>query len=386
MKIISLENLPNNFRIGLDTEFRKALFNTCIKKISMNSLVKELEYAKKTIETLRRGYVSGGKNKKIRRRFLKAKTLRKLAQIANVSFEKVESHITEINSVNASLKIKLPIYSTRELTSLIGHCFGDGYVGTYFGYFNKCKDLIDEVRKNVECIFKLRGNVIKNRGVYFLYFPGIVSQMLKLAGTPVGNKIKQILKVPIWIKNGNETIKSSFLRALFDDEASVKFRGYNRLIQFRLFKNENLIKQHKEFIQDLQELLLDLDIKTTNLHEFKGTENGRYGKTIGVGFEISGQENLLKFLEKIDFAHPNKNNKLAMGIKSYKQIQYRKYEINKLILRELNNGPRDAHIIADKLNRDYEYMLRRLRDLCNKGLIKKLDSTDAKLWKISTIK
>jgi len=314
MKIITLETLPDNFGIGLDKEYRKEIFKVCIQKLGINDLAKKLGYARKTIESLRRGYTSG-KNGKVAKRFLKVRTLKKLAQISDIDIEEIEPHITEISIGNFFLKINLPIYATKELASVIGHCFGDGYVGAYFGYFNKNKGLINEVRGNVKNLFNLQGNVIRHHGVYFLYFPGIISQMLKLSGAPFGNKINQKLKVPIWIKNNDARIKSSFLRALFDDESSVKFKGYDRNIQFALFKKQNLIRWHKNFMTELCQLLLEFHILPSKLRQVN------IKNSVGIKFTISGYYNLIKFSEMINFSHSIKKQKLQNSIQTYKQIQ-----------------------------------------------------------------
>jgi len=315
MKIISLATLPDNFGVGLNKEYRKAIFKASIQKVGMNDLAKKLGYARKTVEGLRRGYTSG-KNRKRANRFLRIRTVKKLAQIATIDIEKIESHITGISFGNSFLKINLPIYTTKKLSSVIGHCFGDGYVGAYFGYFNKNKRLINEVRENVRNLFNLQGNVIRHHGTYFLYFPGIISKILNLVGAPFGNKMQQKLQIPLWIKRGNKKIKSSFLRALFDDESSVKFRRYDRSIQFALFKEKRFLRQHKIFMKELCELLLELQIMPSKLRIIK-TKN-----SIGIRFTISGYHNLISFLNLINFSHPFKRQKLENSIKTYKQIQY----------------------------------------------------------------
>ncbi len=381
-KLIGLEDLPDDFRIRIKDSFRAYIFKKVLEKVFMQDLSKRLNYSRKTIEAWRRGYsyTGGGKVQ----RFIKVEIVKKLLKISEIDLEKTEKSVEGINANALTVKIRLPIKTSKELASIIGHCFGDGYVGSgYFGYFNKNKHLINEVRKNMELTFNITGNVIKSRGVYFLYFPSVLSKLLTLIGASLGNKIKQKLQVPQWIKNGSKELKAAFLRALFDDEGSVKFDGYDRSIHFRLSKNDSLLIQHKEFIKVIQSLLFDLGVETTDLHEYKG-KNGVNGKTINVGFSIHGRVNLKFFLDEIGFKHPRKMKTLICGIESYVQIQYRKGEINRLILEELKNCPKDSFTIANKLDRDFRYVLNKLQTLEKKGYVEKLPPSN--IWKINTQK
>jgi len=319
MKVITLVNLPDNFRIGLDGKFRIKLFNDCIRKLGNSKvLAKELGYARKTIEGLRRGYNSDGRNKKVKR-YIKVKTLRKLAKIVNVNLEKIEQYICEINSIGINLKIKLPIYASPELANTIGHTFGDGHISNQsFQYYNKSMSLIKEVQINIKNIFGIDGKIIFHHGTYMLYFPGIIGKMLLLSGSILGNKNQKFIEIPIWVKNGSKKTKSSFLRALFDDEGSVKFKGYDRSIQFRLFKKKELYRLHKKFFEDLCMLLLDIGIEPTKLRRIKTKDDS----SIGIGFLISNNQNLKIFLKKINFTHPRKKQILEKAVKTYKQIQH----------------------------------------------------------------
>jgi len=120
------------------------------------------------------------------------------------------------------------IENTVSLSNLAGHLFGDGHISPNYwvSYTNKSEMLQKEFEVGVRNVF---GFKIKPRVPYhkaFIYeYPYVVGVILHLVGVPIGNKKHSRCTVPDWVMNGSQDIKVAFIRAIFDDESSVKVRN-----------------------------------------------------------------------------------------------------------------------------------------------------------------
>jgi len=326
MKLIGLKDLPDNFRVGLEEDFREELFRKSIEKIGeVKELAKILKCCENTILNLRKGAS-----------FIKASILKELSKITQTSFEKIELHINELKTRNKKrrIKVKFPIYASKELASLVGHCIGDGSLtNRQFSYFNTCKQLVDEVKNEVNIAFST--NIIptefeKDRGLE-IEFPTSIARLLLLAGAPIGNKLLNEIRVPNWIIEGSKEIKVAFIKALFDDEGWIKIKwnrrskNTQRLIGINMAKKETLLKGHERFLEDGRKLLMEFKIKPSKISNMGKTKNG-----ISLGFTISNFQNLENYFKTINFSHPSKEQKLLKSLTSYKNFNF-KFEKNKYI-------------------------------------------------------
>lgn len=149
-------------------------------------------------------------------------------------------------------RVKLPFKPNEKLASLFGHVLGDGCIKAReesFCYVNKNKDLIEEVKRGFKELFEINTKERFNgkRGFYEVQSPKVIAKFLVLCGFPKGEKMKQILTIPNWIKNGSFKIKSAFIRALFDDEGTVIHSKGNYVIGFSMNKQNFLLDAHKKF-------------------------------------------------------------------------------------------------------------------------------------------
>lgn len=117
-KLIALENMPDKMRVKVEDSFRKKLFERALNKVKkVVILAKELNCHTDTTLKLRKG-----------QSFIKIKHLKKLSELSNISLDIIEKHILELRTRDRKreVKIKLPVFTSPELASLIGHCMGDG--------------------------------------------------------------------------------------------------------------------------------------------------------------------------------------------------------------------------------------------------------------------
>jgi len=321
MKLICLEDLPDNFKVQLEDSFRKELFSEAVKSSGgFLKLAEKLNFDHSSLTKIRRGYRLR-KNKKFPA-FMRIPLLRKLIEITKIDIRKVEKNIEGLVTNKAVIKVNLPICVTEELASLIGHAFGDGHVSTQrFKYVNKRKELVDEVKNYTNLIFGHEGRefYIKNKECFGIEFPGVVGHLLHLVGAVHGRKTVKEMSVPNWIKKSSDEIKISFIRALFDDEGSVIMSKFQSFICISMYKDVKLIESHLKFLNEIRQILIELGIKPT-----KAMYKKDYKDTKEFGLRIYSFNSLLNFSKKIKFTHLLKNEKLMsiLELKSYNQNFY----------------------------------------------------------------
>lgn len=155
--------------------------------------------------------------------------------------------------------------------------------------------------------------------------------------------------------NSDKKIKSAYLQAAFDDEGSVH-------------KDHGQIKikmKPKSFIQDLQKIVREFSINTSDVIEETDKRNERKYYF----FLISGMYNLRKFQEKIGFYHPKKQKRLIAHLRNIKTENYG-YKAKNLVVKALiEYGPLTVKQIAQILKRDKRIIHTHLVKLKNMGLV-----------------
>jgi len=284
------------------------------------------------------------------------------------------------------VRIELPFRPNKKLALLFGHILGDGCIKTKeenVYYTNKSKDLIEEFKVAIKELFGIEAkeNFNKARRFYEVYPPKIVARLLVLCGFPKGEKTKLPIKIPDWIKNGTNEIKAAFIRALFDDEATIVNSKGNHVISFGMNKKKTLLGAHKIFMEDIQEILLTFGIRPNKIFMRK-----QPGDSLQLGFHIYGRYNLIKYLENIGFSDTKKQEKLIAAIDSYKG--YGKNEIKMRITEMLKANKRlRTKDLCNIFNRDQKAIWKnlnklRIEGLVDKVLIKKKGPIEKVFWKI----
>ncbi len=307
VKLIGLEDLPDNFRLLLEDNFRKQLFKKAVKNAGgFLKLAKKLEYDHSALTKVRRGFRKV--KEEHRTTFIPVFLLKKLISMTNTNVKEVERNITGITTNKAIVRTKFPIHSSPELASLIGHSLGDGCTTKdRFKYVNKRKELVDEVKLYARIVFgaNCREYYIEKKECYGIGFPAIVGRLLFFSGGPLGRKTTQTLKIPSWIKNGSKEMKIAFIRALFDDDGSVCMCKRQSFISISQYKDKKLLKYHKIFLNEIRQVLESLDVNPTKISWKKDYKN-----TTELGFRIYAFNSLLNFKKTIGFTHLLKHQKL----------------------------------------------------------------------------
>lgn len=229
-----------------------------------------------------------------------------------LDFEDFLNSYTNKNYVNPSLKSLFPIYLedpvTEEYAYLIGKIIGDGHLDSKFTLklIGKEEDLI-LLRDLIINKFGINANRFSirkrvSRGVSHLLQvnSAFLGRILSLLGAPKGNKTKNKFNVPTWVLT-NKKFKRAFLRALLEDElTTIKIRkcNYANRPRLKLAKNEELIHNLREFMQQVKEAIESFGVECSHISKPIETMTGCQD----LYFHIKpNKRNIIKFKEEIGF-------------------------------------------------------------------------------------
>ncbi len=322
-------NLYGGHYIDLDKDFQKKLFGKAIRKAgNYSELGRTLNICRKTISSCSKGTSS-----------TQIKIIFKIANYVNHRLEDINNKIMQISG----LKPKLPFQINNKDGAEIRAAFlSDGHIDKHqtspAQYCAGEKELHERLIRLCQEIFgKFETKTYFNNGSYITKFPAVIGKALELSGVPRGDKRLANPYLPKDILLGDEEIKTSYLRRIFDDEGDVCFdkhgkravrvtRSTNignlnidipseRWIRFQL---PNYIRQNLLFGEQLLLLKLGIDAKLYSEGVYK-SKNGNL--TAKWRIQIGQQDQLKRFATLIGFNLIRKRNKLEEIINSY---QFRK--------------------------------------------------------------
>ncbi len=163
-------------------------------------------------------------------------------------------------------------------------------------------------------------------------------------GMPIGRKPSQHMYIPDWMHNETLEIKRNFLAGLFGADGSKPImRSYSPSeITYTITKHPSMEWSGIKFLKDIAELLKDFNIEVSDrIYKYK-EKTGH----ITLRLYIKGEENIIRFLEKIGYAYDLKKMVLAQKVLSYyylkKSYLLEKETIKKAIitLHEEGLGPK----------------------------------------------
>lgn len=299
--------LSDRVRCNLDAVFLKVLFHKAGKG-DLHQLASKLGISYSYVSPLVRGVYSIPKN-----------LLLKLAQEGGTSLEEVESHIVSIRTRHGHIcKIKFPIFPSKQMASLVGHVFGDGYIGRrkrQFEYCNNNSNLLEEVKEHTKEIFGLEPFTERwNR----IGYSSIVGEILEKFGAHVAPKIKSEKSIPEWIKLGPEDFKIAFIRALFDDDGSVLFsENYNaKGVNLYQIREKRLLGQSHNLLLEIKKMLHELGIYSGEPHLRKFYLSNGEERAISY-INITNYNSIFIFYRKIGLSKGDKLNRLMKIIDKY---------------------------------------------------------------------
>ena len=142
-----------------------------------------------------------------------------------------------------------------------------------------------------------------------------IATFLNSIGIPSGNKTRINFKIPPWIKNGTAKLQKEYLRGLFTCEGSVYSTRGEKIrwrIEIEQYK-EVTLKNSKEFMKEVKELLEKFEIKTSPVRFGKTQKRKDGSKTIAIKLDIE-KTSFPAFYKNIGFDDEFKNKKLLKAI------------------------------------------------------------------------
>lgn len=201
---------------------------------------------------------------------------------------------------------------SESLARCVAKISGDGYLYyRYIRYANTCKTLIDEFKEDIRKEF---GNIKITEGISNTRVP-----FAQVHGKKVVNTFLQFLKsyksddirIPNQIKEADEKIIKTYLRAIYDDEGSPNLRLFNKTKEWK--RNLTITSNSKLILEEIKEIFTQKGIKTNNI--LRNRNNDEKDKSFVLG--ITGKNNFIKFRELVGFNHPDKKRRLDLIIESY---------------------------------------------------------------------
>lgn len=301
-----------------------------------------------------------------------------------------EQDINNLNrSMTSKLQIKkklkalglLPLYSDNPkipyLIKMMGFIFGDGSISigekAQIGFYGEKEDLelikkdLYRIGFNSNLYSRKRNHRIKtqykgyefSRQETFLKNSSIsFAILLKLLGTPTGNKAKKDYKVPSWIMDSVKWYKRLFLASLFGAElSSPKTMTNNRFNFYGLIYslNKRNALHGINFVNQISVLLEEFDVRNVLIKFRKDTINGNESTRIRL-MVYPDSKNLINFFSRINYEYNLKKRTLANAAIIWLKQKEKILEFREQILiksREMKNHGVPKSKIIEELSSKY---------------------------------
>lgn len=250
------------------------------------------------------------------KRFLSDLIYVEMCKIANVNFDDfiVEKFSDnwgrvkggKLSSGKTAKNVNFP-ESSEKFAEFYGAMLGDGNlnktkgykIGTYMARIVGDQKLdyeyhIGFLKPLMEELFGLSVKVGKQgRGtMYITIYSKLLVNFLEKKGFMAGDKIKNKLNIPGWIKENNDFLKAC-LRGLYDTDGGIYQLNNQRTCQIA-FTNHNPV-----LLKDVRDSLIKLGIIPSNI-------------VAGRRVYITKRSELQKFLKLVGFSNPRHSNKVKM--------------------------------------------------------------------------
>ncbi|MEB3757060.1 MAG: intein-containing RctB family protein [Desulfurococcales archaeon] len=224
------------------------------------------------------------------------------------------------------------------LARILGYAMGDGHLGYESGrlvlsFYGRKQDLeklkIDLEKLGVKSYLAERRRKYSIDSVSGHYEGESVSAHLKVwsrafasllekLGMPKGRKTEVTYRVPRWIRNASRWVKRNYLAGLFGSDGSiVSFKGQTPLpINITQSKSRELEENLWQFMNDLSELLLEFDVKST-IYPVKTVD----GNKVTLRLALVGEDSIRNFLGKIGYEYSV--SKKIRGLHAYAYLSYK---------------------------------------------------------------
>ncbi len=295
-------NLPN-YLFDLNENIKIYNFHAVLKRIHIKSkktitcVAKELGVSQSTCSN----YLSG-KNKP------NLKMLKKLGQFYNTNFLDFAFSGNYLFIIKRK-KVKLPRKLTSELVYYIGYLQGDGYLESdnkSIGFTDEYKSQLEKIRLitikvfGVDCKIYSVFSELAKKPCYHLTINSFIINSFIQTVFEINTGVKVNLKVPKIILNKKEFLPY-YISGLYDADGTLPKRPKKAKQLF-----VDITMKDKEFIEEIQKILFLFEINTLKLFKRKGTGSFNTVNSFTWEIRIRKKSDILLFLKKIGFRHPDK--------------------------------------------------------------------------------
>ncbi|MFH1256838.1 MAG: LAGLIDADG family homing endonuclease [Candidatus Diapherotrites archaeon] len=232
-------------------------------------------------------------------------------------FSKVYA-LDNVEFTGKNKKVHLPKQLDPNLAYFIGYLQGAGCLTSdrkRVIFSDEYKEQLEKVNSISEYLFGLSGKIISvkstlsKRFIPCLPLRSIVVNSFLHNIFGINRGVKENLRIPGLIKNDKSVLKY-YLAGLFDSDGTLP-KNPKKAKQLFI----DLTFKDKKFIEEIKETLLNFGIETLKIYKrvAKSPSSDRISDTYEL--RIRNKEMLFKFLQNIDFYHPNK------AIRSRKMIE-----------------------------------------------------------------
>lgn len=224
-------------------------------------------------------------------------------------FASIKTHLLNNKGFKILKSINKPKLSDS-LAELIGILVGDGHLSDYqIGITTNSltdKKHAEFIKKLINNLFRVEATISKKKNENTLDIrvsSKNLVEFMNFLGMPKGNKIKNNLAVPEWIK-GSKQYKKAFLRGLFDTDGCIYLDKHLIKGKFYLYMGWTITSYADKLIEGIIEILKDLGFNPTyrvsqkSVYLRKQEEIKKYFKEIGT-HNNKHQERYLKFCGEV---------------------------------------------------------------------------------------
>ena len=281
--------------------------------------------------------------------------------------EKLKNNICLLKAHGKSIPVlnpKLPINESPAFYRIVAHMIGDGSAsGNKVPYYaNTCKQLREQFKQDLNIFGHVKVYETKTTTTPIVCFPKVITDILSYI---LNVKFSYPNRVPKSIFHASDECKSSFLRALFDDEGTIS-------------TNLAISMNHPNLVNEIRSLVDSFGIETSKvmIKKNKLNKDNYYFSIRSKSFKM--------FRDKIGFSHPKKKNNLDAAIsRKYRKQRTRPVEIiDKYVINILRKKQTRTIELANELQFTLAHMLFHLKRLEKRNLIKRSGYKNKILWSL----
>ena len=214
--------------------------------------------------------------------------------------------------------LKLPRYLNKSLAEDIGIMIGDGHISKMIrpgkaidyqiGCYGDSKrdgsfygEYVKNLKKNLFNLDFRFSQKQKNTCELRINSKGLLEFYTKIIKLPLGKKGN--VKIPLKVMKSKKSIKSAFIRGLFDSDGSFQIKRNNYpVIKLKTY-SENLVNDCNKLLKSLG-IISSIKTKVAEIHSITKKEY------ITNYLYISGREKVRRYINLIGFSNPKNISKL----------------------------------------------------------------------------